>query len=35
METGRIMVEGTAEQLGLNHDVRRAYLGRDYRSIDE
>jgi branched-chain amino acid transport system ATP-binding protein len=35
METGRIMVEGTAEQLGLNHDVRRAYLGREYRSIDE
>ena len=35
METGRIMVEGTAEQLRLNHDVRRAYLGREYRSIDE
>jgi branched-chain amino acid transport system ATP-binding protein len=35
METGRIMVEGTAEQLSLNHDVRRAYLGREYRSIDE
>ncbi len=35
METGRIMVEGTSEQLGLNHDVRRAYLGREYRSIDE
>jgi branched-chain amino acid transport system ATP-binding protein len=35
LETGRIMAEGTAEQLGANHDVRRAYLGRDYRSIDE
>jgi branched-chain amino acid transport system ATP-binding protein len=35
METGRIMVEGTAEQLSLNHDVRRAYLGREYRSIDD
>jgi len=35
METGRIMVEGTAEELGSNHDVRRAYLGRDYRRIDE
>jgi len=35
METGRVMVEGTAAELGLNHDVRRAYLGRDYRSIDE
>jgi branched-chain amino acid transport system ATP-binding protein len=35
METGCIMAEGTAEQLVSNHDVRRAYLGRDYRSIDE
>jgi branched-chain amino acid transport system ATP-binding protein len=35
METGRMMAEGTAEQLAANHDVRRAYLGRDYRSIDE
>jgi len=35
METGRIMVEGSAEELAGNHDVRRAYLGRDYRSIDE
>jgi branched-chain amino acid transport system ATP-binding protein len=35
METGRIMVEGSAEELAANHDVRRAYLGRDYRSIDE
>jgi branched-chain amino acid transport system ATP-binding protein len=35
METGRIMVEGTAEELAANHDVRRAYLGRDYRRIDE
>ncbi len=35
METGRIMVEGTAAELAGNHDVRRAYLGRDYRRIDE
>jgi branched-chain amino acid transport system ATP-binding protein len=35
METGRIMVEGTAEELAGNHDVRRAYLGREYRRIDE
>jgi branched-chain amino acid transport system ATP-binding protein len=35
METGRVMVEGTAAELAGNHDVRRAYLGKDYRSIDE
>jgi branched-chain amino acid transport system ATP-binding protein len=35
METGRIMVEGTASVLTRNHDVRRAYLGRYYRRIDE
>ncbi len=35
METGRVMVEGTAEELAGNHDVRRAYLGREYRRIDE
>lgn len=35
METGRIMLEGTAEELSSNHDVRRSYLGREYRRIDE
>jgi branched-chain amino acid transport system ATP-binding protein len=35
MVSGRVMMEGTAEQLAGNHDVRRAYLGRDYRAIDE
>ena len=35
METGRIMLEGTAEELRDNHDVRRAYLGKEYRRIDE
>ena len=29
IETGRIIVEGPAEDLLLNRDVQRAYLGRD------
>jgi branched-chain amino acid transport system ATP-binding protein len=35
METGRIMLEGTAEDLQDNHDVRRAYLGKEYRRIND
>jgi len=35
METGRIMAEGTAAELSDNHDVRRAYLGKEYRRINE
>jgi len=35
METGRIMLEGTAEELHGNHDVRRAYLGKEYRRITD
>ena len=35
MDTGRIMLEGTAEELSANRDVRRSYLGREYRRIDE
>lgn len=35
METGRIMLEGTAAELLANHDVRRAYLGKEYRRIDD
>jgi branched-chain amino acid transport system ATP-binding protein len=35
METGRIMLEGTAEELSANHDVRRSYLGKEYRRIDD
>jgi len=35
METGRIMLEGTATELSANHDVRRSYLGREYKRIDE
>jgi branched-chain amino acid transport system ATP-binding protein len=29
LETGRIVLEGTAEELLANHDVQRAYLGSD------
>ena len=29
------MLEGTAEELSENHDVRRAYLGKEYRRINE
>jgi branched-chain amino acid transport system ATP-binding protein len=32
METGRIILEGTAEDLLSNRDVQRAYLGRDLDS---
>ena len=35
METGSIVLEGTARELLDNHDVRRAYLGKDYKSIGE
>ena len=35
METGRIMTEGSASELSDNHDVRRAYLGKEYRRINE
>jgi len=35
METGRIMLEGTAGELHDNHDVRRAYLGKEYRRIND
>ncbi len=32
IETGRIILQGTAEELLLNRDVQRAYLGRDVDS---
>ncbi len=35
METGRIMLEGTADDLHDNRDVRRAYLGKEYRRIND
>ncbi len=35
MEAGRIVLEGSAQELSDNRDVQRAYLGREYRRIDE
>jgi branched-chain amino acid transport system ATP-binding protein len=35
LETGSVVCEGTARELLDNHDVQRAYLGKDYRTIDE
>lgn len=35
METGRLVLEGTSTELLENKDVQRAYLGKDYKSIDD
>jgi len=35
LETGRIVLHGTARQLRDSAEVQRAYLGKEYRSIDE
>jgi branched-chain amino acid transport system ATP-binding protein len=35
METGVIVLEGSANDLLNNNDVQRAYLGKEYRRIDE
>ena len=35
METGSLVLEGTASDLLGNADVQRAYIGKEYRSIDE
>jgi branched-chain amino acid transport system ATP-binding protein len=35
IETGQMVLEGTAEELLNNNDVQRAYLGKDYKSISE
>jgi len=35
VETGKIMLEGTAQYLRENHDVQRAYLGKQKRPIWE
>ncbi|GAK54295.1 HAAT family amino acid/amide ABC transporter ATP-binding protein 2 [Candidatus Moduliflexus flocculans] len=35
METGSIVIEGTAQELLNNTDVQRAYLGKDYQRINE
>ena len=35
IETGQIVLEGPSRQLSDNPEVQRAYLGKEYRSIDE
>jgi branched-chain amino acid transport system ATP-binding protein len=35
METGSIVLEGTAQELLNNKEVQRAYLGKDYQKINE
>ncbi len=35
METGHILLEGTSKELLENRDVQRAYLGKEYRRINE
>jgi branched-chain amino acid transport system ATP-binding protein len=35
IETGQIVLEGTAGELLNNNDVQRAYLGKDYKSISD
>jgi branched-chain amino acid transport system ATP-binding protein len=35
IETGQIVLEGSSEELLNNQDVQRAYLGKDYKKIDE
>lgn len=35
METGRVVVEGTARELARNPEVRRAYLGKGYKHLME
>ena len=35
METGALVLEGTGADLLNNADVQRAYIGKEYRSIDE
>ncbi len=35
METGRIVMEGPAEELAQNPEIQRAYLGKGYKQIPE
>lgn len=35
METGRLIIEGAASDLLDNNDVKRAYLGRDYKEFTD
>jgi branched-chain amino acid transport system ATP-binding protein len=34
LETGQVVLEGTSRDLLDNHDVQRAYLGKDYKKIN-
>ena len=34
-ETGQIVLEGTSRELSDNPEVQRAYLGKEYKRIDE
>jgi ABC-type lipopolysaccharide export system ATPase subunit len=35
METGQIVLEGSSRELCENREVQRAYLGKEYQTIDE
>ncbi len=35
IETGQIVLEGASRELRENREVQRAYLGKEYRRIDE
>ena len=35
METGQLILEGDTDELLGNHDVQRAYLGKDYKRISD
>ncbi|UCH33129.1 MAG: ABC transporter ATP-binding protein [Armatimonadota bacterium] len=35
LETGRVVLEGTAQELKEDREVQRAYLGRGYRRVEE
>ncbi|MFA5859574.1 MAG: ABC transporter ATP-binding protein [Elusimicrobiota bacterium] len=35
METGQVMIEGTSADLLNNRDVQRAYLGKEYKKIND
>ena len=35
VETGQVVLEGTSQELRDNPEVQRAYLGKDYRRIDD
>ncbi|MCK4797002.1 MAG: branched-chain amino acid ABC transporter ATP-binding protein, partial [Spirochaetes bacterium] len=35
METGILILEGSAKELLDNHDVQRAYLGKNYKTVSD